>query len=122
MGCHEISSIHEAQKRIEAGDPAPECPCGGYLKPDTISFGQNLDPATITRAENLAGQCGAMLVVGSTLQVHPAASLPVTASRAGAFLGIINLSQTPCDSIADALIRQKAGKALPSVLEAISKT
>jgi len=42
MSCDKISSVHEAQKRIESGDPAPECGCGGYLKPDTISFGQSM--------------------------------------------------------------------------------
>ena len=40
MSCRNITSTAETQKRLQSGDAAPECECGGYLKPDTISFGQ----------------------------------------------------------------------------------
>jgi NAD-dependent deacetylase len=118
MACGILSSIHDAKKRIEAGDPAPECNCGGYLKPDTISFGQQLNPAIIQAAEANCRECNLLLVVGSTLLVHPAASLPVIAKQSGAFLALVNLSETPCDSICDVLIREKAGSVLPEIVTA----
>ena len=112
MDCEATSSAHEVQKRIEEGDPAPECECGGYLKSDTISFGQAMPEAETEKATQLSHSCDFFLVVGSTLLVHPAALMPEVAKNSGAFLGIVNLSETPCDGICDVLIRESAGKIL----------
>ena len=117
MSCGRISSIHEAQRRIEAGELAPECECGGYLKPDTISFGQQMPELEMRRAFELSQRSRFFLVVGSTLLVHPAAALPSTARQNGALLGIINLSETPYDDVAGVLIRRKAGEALTELVE-----
>ena len=117
MTCGKISSIEDAHKRIEEGDPAPECECGGYLKPDTISFGQAMPEREVEKAVELSRNADLFLVVGSTLLVHPAASMPDYARRAGAFLAIVNLSETPYDSLCDVLIRGKAGQVLPKIVE-----
>ncbi len=115
MSCRELSSIGDGIDRVKAGDAAPECHCGGYLKPDTISFGQSMPEAEVQRAAELAGNSDFFGVVGSTLLVQPAAQMPVIAKRNGAFLAIINLSETPCDSMCDALISGPAGTALPEI-------
>ncbi len=120
MSCDRTSSIHEAQKRIEAGDPAPECDCGGYLKPDTISFGQAMPEDEVERATKLSQGCDCFIVVGSTLLVQPAAHMPIHAKQGGAFLSIVNLSETPCDEMCDVLIRGKAGEVLAGVVERLS--
>ncbi|MBD3307538.1 NAD-dependent protein deacylase [candidate division KSB3 bacterium] len=117
MSCGQITSIHEAQQRIEAGDLAPECACGGYLKPDTISFGQAMPVEQVSQAVELARTCNFLMVVGSTLVVHPAASIPDYARQQGAFLAIVNLSETPYDGVCDILIRGKAGEILPQIVE-----
>ncbi len=121
MSCGRTSSIQEAQKRIEGGDLAPECECGGYLKPDTISFGQAMPVAETERATELSGTCDFFLVVGSTLLVQPAAQMPYYAKQSGAFLAIVNLSETPCDDMCDVLIQEKAGKVLQGIVNEISK-
>ena len=95
MHCEATSSAHEVQKRIEEGDSAPECECGGYLKSDTISFGQAMPETETEKATHLSRNCDFFLVVGSTLLVHPAALMPAYAKQACAFLGIVNLSETP---------------------------
>ncbi len=115
MSCDAVSSDHEAFARIQAGEPAPECPCGGYLKPDTISFGQAMPEIEMKRATDLAQGCDLFLVVGSTLLVQPAALLPDMARRSGAFLAIVNLSDTPYDAVCDVCIREKAGDVLPRI-------
>ncbi len=120
MTCGEISSEEAAQKRIAAGDPAPECHCGGYLKPDTISFGQAMPAAEVERAVRLSETCDVFLTVGSTLLVQPAASMPRFAKRSGAFLAIVNLSETPMDDQADMVIEGKAGEVLPKIVEAVA--
>ena len=122
MSCGAISSIHEAQKRIEAGDLAPECECGGYLKPDTISFGQAMPEREVEKAIELSRNCDSFMVVGSTLFVQPAAHMPNYAKQNDAFLAIINLLETRCDDMCDVLIRAKAGEVLQEVVKKIRKT
>ncbi|MHC4353776.1 MAG: SIR2 family NAD-dependent protein deacylase [Planctomycetota bacterium] len=121
LTCGRISSIHEAQQRIAAGDTAPECECGGYLKPDTISFGQSLRADVLAEAHRQCRQCSTMLVIGSTLLVQPAAGLPDMAKQNGAFLAIINLSDTPCDDMCDVLIGEKAGVAVQAIVDKVKE-
>jgi NAD-dependent deacetylase len=115
--CGQISSLDDAYRRVKAGDLAPECECGGFLKPDTISFGQMMPTEKVRRAVDLSNACDLFLVVGSTLIVHPAAFMPEYAKRHGAFLAIINLSETPYDDVCDALIRAKAGECCQPLLK-----
>lgn len=119
MSCGKTISIHEAQKRIEAGDLAPECECGGYMKSDTISFGQSMPADEVEKAIDLSRNCDFFLVVGSTLLVQPAALMPSYAKQSGAFLAIVNLSQTPYDERCDVLIRGKAGEVLLDIVNTI---
>lgn len=122
MHCSKISSIHEAKKRLDAGDYAPECECGGYLKPDTISFGQAMPTEKVEQAAILSKNSNFFMVVGSTLIVQPAAHMPVYAKNSGAFLAIINLSETPCDSICNVRIHGKAGEVLPKIINVIDQS
>ena len=121
MTCGNLYPLEETHARIEAGDPAPECDCGGYLKPDTISFGQAMPEREMERAVGLSGACDVFLAVGSTLVVQPAALMPQYAKRAGAFLAIINLSDTPYDQVCDAVIRTKAGDALTTLADKVAE-
>lgn len=120
MRCREISSIQDAIDRVKDGDAAPQCRCGGYLKPDTISFGQAMPEAEVQRAAAIAESSDFFGVVGSTLLVQPAAQMPVIAKRSGAFLAIINLSETPCDGLSDVCISGAAGAVLPDIISRIS--
>ncbi len=123
MSCNDISSLVEAHARIEAGDLAPACgKCNGNLKPDTISFGQSMPAEKVDQALELSRTCDVFITVGSTLLVQPAASIPNHARENGAFLAIINLSETPYDAVCDALIRDKAGKTLQEIVEEIEGT
>ncbi len=119
MGCGKIISIHEVHKRIEAGDLAPECECSGYLKPDTISFGQAMPVAEVEKATKLSRASDFFMVVGSTLLVHPAATMPSCARGRGSFLVIVNLSETPYDEVSDVLIQGKAGEVLPEIVSQV---
>jgi NAD-dependent deacetylase len=121
MTCRKITSTAETQKRLTSGDSAPECECGGYLKPDTISFGQAMPIVEVEKAVSLSQTCDFFLVVGSTLLVQPAAHMPVYAKQNGAFLAIVNLSETPCDDMCDVLIRAKAGEVLQKIVQEVSR-
>ena len=91
---------------IDKDDPVCS-KCGGLLKPNTISFGQNLKEDDLKKAHDLSLSCDLMIVIGSTLLVQPAAAFPETAKDNGAKLAIINMSDTPLDEKADYLFQMK---------------
>lgn len=121
MSCRKIVSLQEVHRRIEQDEPAPECECGGYLKSDTISFGQAMPVDEVEKATGLSGSADLFMVIGSTLLVHPAAAMPGYATRNGSFLIIVNLSETPYDDVADVLIRGKAGQVLPGITKEVRR-
>lgn len=61
------------------------------------------------RAQAWSEQSEVFIVIGSSLQVQPAASFPVIAKRSGALLAIINRDETPLDEFADFLYRGAIG-------------
>lgn len=107
----------DVQERLEAGEEVPACRCGGWLKPATISFGQQLRQEDLSRAFALSSECDLFIVIGSSLVVYPAASMPDSAVRSGAKLAIINRDETPFDSVAELVARETAGEFLPGVIE-----
>ena len=119
MSCDAIVPLNETLERIKNGEPSPNCTCGGYLKPDTISFGQTLREIDLSLAINASRHCDVFLAIGSTLIVHPASTMPDIARQQGAFLAIINLSETPYDSVCHLLINGKAGEVMQTVLKRI---
>lgn len=121
MSCRKITATEEIQARLDSGDMAPECDCGGYLKPDTISFGQAMPLEAVEKATIISRASDFFLVVGSTLLVQPAAHMPVYATQNNAFLAIVNLSETPCDNMCDVLIRGKAGDVLQRIVREVEK-
>ncbi len=117
LSCGYRISMDEAIRRIEAGDPAPNCEkCGGYFKPATISFGQAMPERELARAFDLSRRCEVFLAVGSSLVVQPAALLPLAAKQAGAKLIIVNRTSTPLDDTADLVLREEIGEALPALV------
>ena len=109
LGCGAIDAAGPLMDRLDPERP-PLCPsCGGLLKPNTISFGQQLVEADLIRAERLVRGCDLLIAAGSTLQVQPAASYPLLAREAGAKLAIITLSETPLDRYADFVFNEKLG-------------
>jgi NAD-dependent deacetylase len=75
----------------------------------------------VQKAVSLSQTCDFFMVVGSTLVVQPAAHMPVYAKQNGAFLAILNLSETPCDDMCDVLIQDKAGQVLQEIVKAVEK-
>jgi NAD-dependent deacetylase len=94
--------------------PAPLCPqCGEVLKPGVTMFGELLPPGAMERATQLARGAGLVLVVGSSLEVWPAAGLALEA-RAYA---IVNLGPTALDDRALLTIDAPAGETLEALLD-----
>jgi NAD-dependent deacetylase len=120
MSCGERAPMDRALARVRAGEDDPPCrTCGGILKSATISFGQNLVPEDLERAQLAAAGCEVFLAIGSSLTVHPAAGLPAIAREEGARLVVMNAEETPFDHWADAVIRTRLGEALPAIVAAV---
>jgi NAD-dependent deacetylase len=120
-GCGFSAAHTWAFERIDAGDPDPCCPsCGGLVKSATVSFGQVLDPGVIEEATELVTTADLLLAVGSSLQVWPAADLPVLAVRAGVPLVIVNDEETPLDDLATLVLRGRAGELLPAAVDRLA--
>ncbi len=106
---HGSNALVECQSCKWRGDPQPHfdffraqrtpplCSCGGFLKPATISFGQNLDLAELERARRAALAADLVVALGSTLSVYPAASFPLLCARRGVPYAIVNRGATEHD-------------------------
>jgi NAD-dependent deacetylase len=120
---NKLIELHGANSRVECqscgklSDPEahfeyfsrtrrpPVCECGGFLKPATISFGQDLRPENLERAQTAALEADMALALGSTLSVYPAANIPlITAGRAKPYV-IINRGPTEHDERPEVTLR-----------------
>ena len=106
--------------RVDAGEADPHCPeCGGIIKVSVISFGQAMPVLEMQRASELATACDAMVAVGSTLSVYPAAYVPLEAKQTGARYVIVNQGPTEQDHLADVVVEGSAGEVLPAIVNAL---
>jgi len=85
----------------------PYCDCGGFIRPSVVLFGEPLDRNAIEDASHESEKADLFIVLGSSLAVSPANSLPVLAKENGAKLVIVNMDPTPLDSIADVVIHNR---------------
>ncbi|MGD2040974.1 MAG: NAD-dependent deacylase [Anaerolineae bacterium] len=97
----------------------PRCDCGGVLKPNVILFGEQLPIRVLNQAMDEARRCDLMLVAGSSLEVTPAADIPVLAVDRGAKAIIINLQPTGFDPHADVVLHTDLTDALPRIAQAL---
>ena len=115
--CGKRGPMAAALDRVRAGEDDPRClTCGGILKSATISFGQQLDKKVIDRGARAASAADLLLAIGTSLQVYPAAGLVPLAKEAGAHIVIVNAEPTAMDDIADEVIREPIGRALPAMM------
>ncbi len=110
---------HHINRFLET-NTLPRCPdCGNALKPNVILFGEQLPALAMKEARREARRCDAMLVVGSSLEVFPAAELPIIALQAGASVILVNLDRTPIDDMTHVAIHANAVDVLPKLASAI---
>ncbi len=119
LRCAESATLEAVLAQLEERD-APECvECGAILKPGVVMFGELLPVAALARAEALCRETGALLVVGSSLEVWPVAGLPGETLRTGGALAIVNLETTPYDDDAAIVVRASAAPTLAAVARAL---
>ena len=119
-GCGFTAPYTWAFEQVDAGNPDPSCPrCGGLVKSATVSFGQVMPEDALEEAARLVETADLLLTVGSSLQVRPAADLPVLAVRSGVPLVIVNDDPTPLDDVATLVVRGRAGEVLPAAVDGL---
>ncbi len=120
LSCGARYDRDEIQRRLEDGLEIPLCDsCGGLLKTTTVWFGEPLPSDALEAAFSLAERARLCLVVGSSLAVYPAASVPELAVRSGAALAVINRDPTPLDHAADLIFREPAGEVLEALVHTL---
>jgi len=121
--CHDCGRQFSAkvlQKPVQSIDETPRCDCGGRIRPGVVLFGEPLPEKPFQRAVQAIEACDGMLIIGSSLQVYPAAALPEHAIKRGLRLWIINMAPTPFDHAAHVVVHAPAGEVLPQVAEALA--
>ena len=117
IGCGRVWPIAEIHARLEEEDYDPSCgSCGKPVKPATVSFGQAMPEEPTYLAFQAASRCDLFLMIGSSLQVEPAASIPAVAHKSGAELIFINRTATPQDMNATVFFRENAGEVLDGLV------
>jgi len=124
-GTVRTATCTSCRERLETGEmwadvvlraQVPHCPyCGGLLKPDVVLFGEELPAHILDEALRESEQCDAMLVAGSSLEVTPAADLPLRAAQAGAQVILVNYEPTYMDARATVVIHDDVAAILPQI-------
>ncbi len=110
---HKQEAMALIETFIEIGE-MPRCPnCGGILKPDVVLFGEQLPYDVVREARRLMLKSDLILIAGSSLEVTPAATLPIEALNRGARLIIVNQEPTYLDKRADVLFHADVMDILP---------
>jgi NAD-dependent deacetylase len=98
LSCHQRSDPAGHMESFPKTGKAPTCACGGFLKPATISFGQNLRAEDLRRAAAATEETDLVVALGSTLSVYPAASFPLAAAERGVPYVIVNRGESDHDT------------------------
>jgi len=127
-GTHRTLSCLNCSRKIDGtsltlNDLPARCPrCSSLLKPDVVFFGEPISWEAQTLSLKESKSCSAVLVVGTSAVVYPAATLPIMAKERGATVIEINLEPTSMtDQIADYLICGSAGEIVPAIVEEVKR-
>ena len=115
------SACNRYSDRIEMDvkDHLPLCQCGGMTRPDVVWFGEMLPQETITQAFQETELCDFFFTIGTSAVVQPAASLPLIARKAGAYVVEINVERTVISEHIDISIQGASGEILPDIVSRV---
>ena len=94
----------------------PLCKCGNILRPDVVWFGEPLPQDVWRQAVIHASNCDLMVIVGTSLVVSPANTLPIYAKQNNAFLIEVNPEETIMTLDMDYSIRDSSAISLPELI------
>ncbi len=103
--CGATTETEDLFEIIERGE-IPHCICGGVYKPDITFFGEMLPEYDWSMSVKKINEADLVLVIGTSLSVYPAASLPEYRAPT-AKLAIINRDSTHLDNEAEFVINDE---------------
>ncbi len=120
VDCWKRYELTEVRAIFEPNETLPVCSdCGGIINIAWILFGQDIPEEVKRLAKQEALACDLFLVLGTRLQVYPAADLPKVAKQNGAILITINNEATDFDDSCDLVIHRPIGQTLPNAVARI---
>jgi NAD-dependent deacetylase len=122
LGCGSGYPLPEVEGLFDADGVARCRDCDSAVKPDVVLFGELLPPAAMVAAQELAERADLMLCVGSSLIVHPVASLPALTLERGGRLAIVTKGPTPYDGDAAVKLEGEVDAELSALLAALRQT
>ncbi len=125
MKCKTLEPIEKVEQRVSSGEQeTPRCNhCGGLLKPDAVFFGEPIPSKALMASKVMSQRCDALLVIGTSLQVFPAAEIPIVAKSKSPSATIIEINREPSalhTQVTDLLLLGSAGEILSKIDELIN--
>ncbi|MHA1576647.1 MAG: SIR2 family NAD-dependent protein deacylase [Candidatus Thorarchaeota archaeon] len=115
--CERVYFGDEVHQRVVEGEIPPICEeCGGVLKSEAVLFGEPLIKSAMTKAIEISKETDLMLVIGTSLQIYPAAYLPRLAKKSGAKIILITLEGVNKTDVADVVLRGRASEIMPQIV------
>ena len=119
--CRSVYDIDHLFELYNSDNNLPVClQCGHIVKPDIVLFEEILPENAWQSALQEARRADLILVIGSSLEVYPANTIPDIAVRNGAKLIINTLSKTPMDHFADVLIPMDVTQSIPELYKMVN--
>ncbi len=109
-------------KKVEYDELPPKCDvCGSYLRPHVVWFGEPLPQDALNDAFDLASVADAVIVVGTSGVVFPAAYVPHIVKESGGKVIEINVEPSAITNISDVFIMEKAGITLLEIVKKVKE-
>lgn len=115
LSCRARYELADISANFAVDEVPPVCRCGGLIKSATVSFGQPMPTRAMRAAQAATLDCDLFFVIGSSLQVYPAAGFPELARSNGAKMLIVNREPTPLDDVADLVLHGESGPTLTAL-------
>ncbi|GIV66799.1 MAG: NAD-dependent deacylase [Bellilinea sp.] len=117
LSCRKNYPLQDFLGLFNSPQDIPRCPnCCAILKPDIVLFEELLPADVWNQAEQTSTKADLFVVIGSALEVTPAAHLPLYALENGARLIINTFSSTYLNSRADLLLPFDVAQIWPEIV------
>jgi NAD-dependent deacetylase len=126
LKCRTLEPIGEVEARLAGGnEDAPRCQkCGGLLKPDAVFFGEAIPSKALMISQVQSQKCDLLLVIGTSLQVFPAAQIPLSVKLKYPPATVVEVNREPSamyEQVSDVLLLGSAGEILSKLMDALER-
>jgi len=122
LKCGALGNRQDVEAMFTAGIYIPYCyTCYGLLKPATVLMGEELDKALFEHALSKILSSDLLIIMGTSLQVEPVASIPAMAWKKGIPIMIINSTPTSQNHLSKWFVQCSTGKFFKKFLRQVKK-